>query len=141
MNFIHIFNFESSEINPGDDLIEKLEMYNLNDINIIKNKKRKDKTEIENLYDEIISLFSNLRIRINIDDNFDEEILKDFDSNIKEKSEKINQIKLENKYPNAIIEFFQEKINNFKQLFNEININKNKKYPNTFNNNYKLIII
>ena len=140
LNFIHIFNFESSEINPGDDLIEKLEMYNLNDINIIKNKKRKDKTEIENLYDEIISLFSNLRIRINIDDNFDEEILKDFDSNIKEKSEKINQIKLENKYPNAIIEFFQEKINNFKQLFNEININKNKKYPNTFNNNYKNVL-
>jgi len=90
----------------------------------IKNQRRKNKNEIETLYDEITSLFSNLSIRINIEDNFDKEIVNYFEFAIKEKLYLINEIEKENKYPKAIIEFFQEKINNLYNLFKNININK-----------------
>ena len=124
LNYIDIFNFESIEINPADDLIEKLQMKVPESYYNIKNQRRKNKNEIETLYDEITSLFSNLSIRINIEDNFDKEIVNYFEFAIKEKLYLINEIEKENKYPKAIIEFFQEKINNLYNLFKNININK-----------------
>ena len=83
LNFINIFNYESIENNLAYDYIEKLQNKAPNTCSLLKTQKRKNKTGIENFYDEIISLFSNLRIRINIEDNFDDEILKYFESAIR----------------------------------------------------------
>ena len=131
LNYIDIFNFESLEVNPADDLIEQLQLKDPNTCRYIKNQRRKNKNEVEKMYDEITSLISNLRMRINIDDNFDNEIINYFDFVIKEESDKINNLEKENKYSKAIIEYFKEKIKNLENLFNEIN--KNRNYPNTFN--------
>ena len=135
LNFINIFNYESIENNLAYDFIEKLQNKDPNVCTLLKNQKRKNKTGIENFYDEIISLFSNLRIRINIEDNFDDEILKYFESAIKEKSENLKQFEKENKFPKATIEFFQEKIKNLECLFNDINKDKDKlkEHNNKFN--------
>ena len=135
LNFINIFNYESIENNLAYDYIEKLQNKAPNTCSLIKTQKRKNKTGIENFYDEIISLFSNLRIRINIEDNFDDEILKYFESAIKEKSENLKQFEKENKFPKATIEFFQEKIKNLECLFNDINKDKDKlkEHNNKFN--------
>ena len=135
LNFINIFNYESIENNLAYDYIEKLQNKDPNTCSLLKTQKRKNKTGIENFYDEIISLFSNLRIRINIEDNFDDEILKYFESAIKEKSENLKQFEKENKFPKATIEFFQEKIKNLECLFNDINKDKDKlkEHNNKFN--------
>ena len=135
LNFINIFNYESIENNLAYDYIEKLQNKAPNTCSLLKTQKRKNKTRIENFYDEIISLFSNLRIRINIEDNFDDEILKYFESAIKEKSENLKQFEKENKFPKATIEFFQEKIKNLECLFNDINKDKDKlkEHNNKFN--------
>ena len=135
LNFINIFNYESIENNLAYDYIEKLQNKAPNTCSLLKTQKRKNKKGIENFYDEIISLFSNLRIRINIEDNFDDEILKYFESAIKEKSENLKQFEKENKFPKATIEFFQEKIKNLECLFNDINKDKDKlkEHNNKFN--------
>ena len=135
LNFINIFNYESIENNLAYDYIEKLQNKAPNTCSLLKTQKRKNKTGIENFYDEIISLFSNLRIRINIEDNFDDEILKYFESAIKEKSENLKQFEKENKFPKATIEFFHEKIKNLECLFNDINKDKDKlkEHNNKFN--------
>ena len=142
INFINIFNYESTEKNPADDLFAKLQYKEPFTCSILKSQKRKNKTEIENLYDDIITLFSNLRKRINNEDKIDKEILNFFESSLKEQADKIKKFKMESKYPKAIIEFFQEKIKTFEFLFNKINKaqnhdNENKtKFPfNEQNNN------
>ena len=140
LNFIHIFNYESIEINPADDIIEKLELKDSEIYKIIKNQKRKILTEIENLYDEISSIISNIRFRINIEDNFDNETLNNYRNFLDEKSKKINEISAKNKYPKSTIEFFQDKLQNIISLFNQINKNKTK--VNTFDkqNNKEFLI-
>ena len=133
LNLIDIFNFESLQINPADDLLERLRAKDSYNYEFIKNKKRKNKTEIEYLYDEISFLYSNLRIRINIEENLENEILKIFESSIKEVINRLNKLKKQNQYPLSIFEYFQEKINNFENLFKKSNnINKS---PSNFNIN------
>ena len=139
LNYIHIFNFESIEVNPADDFIEKLQMKDSKSYYYLKNQRRKNKNEIESLYDEISSLSSNLSIRINIEDNFDKEILNYFEFAIKEKLVTINEMEKEYKYPKAFIEFFQEKINELYNLFKNININKNQSINTNSNSNIKNI--
>ena len=137
LNLIDIFNFESLQINPADDLLERLRAKDSYIYEFIKNKKRKNKTEIEYLYDEISFLYSNLRIRINIEENLENEILKIFESSIKEVINRLNKLKKENRYPISIFEYFQEKINNFENLFKKSN-NINKSPPNFNINNINL---
>ena len=131
LSFIDIFNFESLEKNPSDDLIEKMQLKDSKICDCIKNSKRKDKNEIEILYDEISSLFSNLRIRINIEDVFDIKVLNYFNISIKEKLNKILEWEKLNKYSKSVIEFFKEKISKFEKLFKTINIENNS--LNNFN--------
>ncbi len=135
-----MINYESIEINPADDIIEKLELKDSEIYKIIKNQKRKILTEIENLYDEISSIISNIRFIINIEDNFDNETLNNYRNFLDEKSKKINEISAKNKYPKSIIEFFQDKLQNIISLFNQINKNKTK--VNTFDkqNNKEFLI-
>ena len=125
LSFINIFNYESVVQKPADDFIEKLKYKSPNTFIVLNAQKRKNKTEIENLYDELTSLFTNLRKGINIENKFDDKILKYFELSIKEKSDKIMKFEKENKFTKATIEFFQEKIKNLEYLFNEINKDKN----------------
>ena len=125
LSFINIFNYESVVQKPADDFIEKLKYKSPNTFIVLNAQKRKNKTEIENLYDELTSLFINLRKGINIENKFDDKILKYFELSIKEKSDKIMKFEKENKFTKATIEFFQEKIKNLEYLFNEINKDKN----------------
>ena len=125
LSFINIFNYESVVKKPADDFIEKLKYKSPNTFFVLNAQKRKNKTEIENLYDELTSLFTNLRKGINIENKFGDKNLKYFESSIKEKSNKIIKFEKENKFTKATIEFFQEKIKNLEYLFNEINKDKN----------------
>ena len=126
INFINIFNFESSAKNPVDNLFEKLQYKEPFTCSILKSQKRNNKTEIEILYDEITTLFSNIRIKINNKDKFDKENYNSFQYSIKEKLDKIKKLETENKYPKALIEYFQEKIENLLFLFNKINKEQNR---------------
>ena len=130
LSFINIFNYESVVQKPADDFIEKLKYKSPNTFLVLNAQKRKNKTEIENLYDELTSLFTNLRKGINIENKFDDKILKYFELSIKEKSDKIMKFEKENKFTKATIEFFQEKIKNLEYLFNEINKDKNQNNHN-----------
>ena len=125
LSFINIFNYESVVKKPADDFIEKLKYKSPNTFFVLNAQKRKNKTEIENLYDELTSLFTNLRKSINIENKFGDKNLKHFEASIKEKSNKIIKFEKENKFTKATIEFFQEKIKNLEYLFNEINKDKN----------------
>ena len=126
INFINIFNFESSEKNPVDNLFEKLQYKEPFTCSILKSQKRNNKTEIEILYDEITTLFSNIRIKINNKDKFDKKNYNSCQYSIKEKLDKIKKLETENKYPKALIEYFQEKIENLLFLFNKINKEQNR---------------
>ena len=126
INFINIFNFESSEKNPVDNLFEKLQYKEPFTCSILKSQKRNNKTEIEILYDEITTLFSNIRIKINNKDKFNKENYNSCQYSIKEKLDKIKKLETENKYPKALIEYFQEKIENLLFLFNKINKEQNR---------------
>ena len=126
INFINIFNFEASAKNPVDNLFEKLQYKEPFTCSILKSQKRNNKTEIEILYDEITTLFSNIRIKINNKDKFDKENYNSIQYSIKEKLDKIKKLETENKYPKALLEYFQEKIENLLFLFNKINKEQNR---------------
>ena len=129
-NFINVFNFQSIDVNPSDDLIEKLYEHDPITFKEIQNNKRINIKEIEKLYDGLSDLISTWRISINIEYNLENEFLQQFQSLLKEKVDKLNEMEKENKYPKATIEFFREKIKNYELSFNNMNINKNK--SNTF---------
>ena len=92
ISFINIYNFESIEVNPSDDLIEKLEKYDPYKFKEIENNKRLNKTEIESLYDSLSELFSIWRISINMKDNIEKELFEQFQNSLKEKIDKLNEI-------------------------------------------------
>ena len=96
-SFIDIYNFESIEVNPSDDLIEKLKKYDLDTFKEIENNKRYNKTEIESLYDGLSDLFSVWRISINMEDNIGNDLFQQFQNSLKEKYDKLNEIEKENK--------------------------------------------
>ena len=66
INYINIFNFESIEVNPSVDLIERLQESDPETFKEIEKNKRLNKSEIENLYDGISDLFSIWRISFNL---------------------------------------------------------------------------
>ena len=130
ISFIDIYNFESIEVNPSDDLIEKLKKYDLDTFKEIENNKRYNKTEIESLYDGLSDLFSVWRISINMEDNIGNDLFQQFQNSLKEKYDKLNEIEKENKYPKATIEFFRDKMKNYELSIKKMDLNKKK--SNTF---------
>ena len=130
ISFIDIYNFESIEVNPSDDLIEKLEKYDPETFKEIENNKRYNKTEIESLYDGLSDLFSVWRISINMEDNIGNDLFQQFQNSLKEKYDKLNEIEKENKYPKATIEFFRDKMKNYELSIKKMDLNKKK--ANTF---------
>ena len=130
INFINIFNFQSIEANPSVDLIEKLIEYDPATFKDIENNKRLIQNEIENLYDGLSDLFSIWRISINIEENLENDLFQQFQSSLKEKYDKINELEKENKYPKSTIEFFREKIKDYELSIKDLSLKKKK--ANTF---------
>ena len=123
MNFINIFNYQSIELNPSDDLIERLEEYDIDTFKEMGKNKRLNKTEIESLYDALSNLFSTWRISISIQTNLENDVFQQFQNALKENIDKLNEIERKNKYPKATIDFFREKIKNYELSLNNLNIN------------------
>ena len=110
MNFINVFNYESVEVNPSDDLIEILEDCDPDTFKEIKNNKRITKNEIETIYDGLSDLFSIWRMSINIIENLENDRFDQYHYSLNEITNKINEIEKIKKYPKATIEFLREKI-------------------------------
>ena len=124
INFINVFNFESIDVNPSIDLIERLREIEPDLFNEIEKNKRTDKTELERIYDNLSELFSIWRISINIEDNLENDFFQQFQISLNEIINKIDELDKSNKYPKASTEFFREKIKKYE--------NENRKKTNTF---------
>ena len=125
INFITVFNFQSIEENPADDLIGKLQCYD-NEIKQLMDNKRVNKTEIEDLYDTLTAFNKNI-------DN-----IKEVKKILQEKSDKLNKMEMKNIYFKATIEFLREKINKMEDLINtrkDAKMNGNNLIFNNNNNN------
>ena len=135
INFINVFNFKSEVETPADNIIQSLQVYD-NEIKEMLNNKRNNKTEIEEIYDNLYSLYNKIT-KEGINDKITEYKLF-----IKEKKDIINVLEESNKYPNGTVEFFREKINKIEELRNTlsnqniININSNLNYLNNCNLNF-----
>ena len=125
INFITVFNFQSIEENPADDLIGKLQCYD-NEIKQLMDNKRVNKTEIEDLYDTLTAFNKNI-------DN-----IKEVKKILQEKSDKLNKMEMKNIYFKATIEFLREKINKMEDLINTRKDAKMNGNNLIFNNNNNL---
>ena len=90
ITFIKVFNFKSYTKTPADILIEVLKNYD-NDIDLIANEKRKEKNEIEEIYDTL-----------NLPDLNEE--------HIKLLIKQINEVEKRNIYPISAIQYLKEKV-------------------------------
>ena len=130
INFINVFNFKSEEKTPADNLILLLQDYDI-EIEEMANNKRNNKTEIEEIYDNLYLLYNKI-IKAGIKEKMEEYRLF-----VKEKIDKINQLENKNIYPRGTIEFLREKINKIEKLVNtKINQNIINTNPNSNNLNY-----
>lgn len=136
ITIINVFNYKSSSNISSysfDKIISILTPYD-NDIKQISYYKRDKKTEIEDIYDTINIIYTNI-------DNYQkastgilggieqpEENLNSANLNVQQIKQCINDIKMKisnnkNVYNNSTIEFFNEKINDIEESFNVLNIN------------------
>ena len=136
ITIINVFNYKSSSNISSysfDNIISILTPYD-NDIKQISNYKRDKKTEIEDIYDTINIIYTNI-------DNYQkastgilggieepEENLNSANLNVQQIKQCINDIKMrinnnKNVYNNSTIEFFNEKIDDIEESFNVLNIN------------------
>lgn len=121
INYINIFNFQSIEVNPSVDLIERLQESDPETFKEIENNKRLNKSEIENLYDGLSDLFSTWRMSVNITENLENDFFQKLQFSLNEKNDKIKEMEKTNKYPKATIEFFKEKVKNCESSINKVN--------------------
>jgi hypothetical protein len=162
INLINIFNFKSSEITISNKLIEMFESDDI-DIKEMANNKRNNKTEIEELYESLNSIYNSMK-------NGSYGNIEQLKLLIKQKKDKVDELEKKSEYLNAkaTIEFFREKIdlvesqinignannvnktnmifNNLKIIFNELynkningNISNNSNFFNNFNINHPKI--
>ena len=131
INYINVFNFVSEDKTPSDYLILSLQDYD-NEIKEMLNNKRNNKTEIEEMYDDLSSLYNKIT-KEGINEKIDEYKLF-----IQAKTGIINEFEEKNIHPNGTTEFLREKINKIEKMLNTINsnlnnfniLNVNIKYPN-----------
>ena len=162
INLINIFNFKSSEITISNKLIEMFESDDI-DIKEMANNTRNNKTEIEELYESLNSIYNSMK-------NGSYGNIEQLKLLIKQKKDKVDELGKKSEYLNAkaTIEFFREKIdlvesqinignannvnktnmifNNLKIIFNELynkningNISNNSNFFNNFNINHPKI--
>ena len=156
IKFINVFNYESIDNTPADEIIGLLEKVD-NDIKKMVNEKRNKRTEIEDIYYNLNSICNKIN-------NKKDDDIQEYQKIIKEGTEILNDFEEKNTYSKATIQFLREKIKiienyinkenkinilpnlnkiNLNNNFNEINNNLNNFFPffNQFNylNNFNLI--
>ena len=120
ISFIQVFNFESKEKTPLDILVPIISTYDQS-YNELSINKRKNKTEIEEIYDEINSTY----IKCKDEDK----------SNIKKNLlEKINKLEKKKTLSNSSIQYLREKIEAIDKNVKLIELN-NENSENNENNN------
>lgn len=129
INLINIFNFKSIEVNPSSILIQMLQNYDP-DIKQLTNNKRINKTEIEEIYDNL----NAIEIKVNNENEQDKDANK-FQVSLKEIKDKINEAEKKKKYSNSIIDFLKEKTNMIEEYVNNKQIIFNKTKVNYLNIN------
>ena len=141
INFINVFNFSSSTINPSDNIINFMEKKGFKDAKNFREKKRRNKTEIESLYDDLIELYHTWEKIREMDNNIEEDGFNQLQLSLNEKIEKIDEIQKSSNFPESTIEFFKEMIKKIEDFKNQKNIKanlqlfeKNKNVPNNQNN-------
>ena len=125
ISFIQVFNFNSRKKTPGDILLEFLLSYD-KIFKEISDNKRKSKTEIEEIYDNLNSIDSNL--------SFEEK------TNLKNNILiQINEIEKKDTYSISEIQYLKEKINSIEINSTIINANNKTTSNNIFNDMNYLI--
>jgi len=116
ITFIKTFNFQSINKTPADALI-KMFQNDDNEIKQIANEKRAEKNEIEEMYDTLNTLSLN-------------------EKDIKQLTEKIDDMEKRNAYPKSTIQYMKERMNLINNNnFNNIINSNNLIYPNNMNMN------
>ena len=126
INYINIFNFKSTDINPTDKILDLLENTDI-DIKGIIDKRRTSKTKLESIYDELIELFNTWKTIRDMEDGIEEDGVEQLQALLDEKIEKIKEIEITKLYPKATIEFLKSKVNQIEEFMNEqkkINVQK-----------------
>ena len=123
INYINIYNYESKDSNPIDNLIESLKNTNI-DIKSMRDNKRITKSIIETIYDELIELFNTWKVIRNMEEDMEEDGFEQLQLSFKEKIVKINVIENQNLYSKATIEFLKEKIKQIEDFINQKKVNK-----------------
>ena len=137
INLINVFNFKSSDITTANKFIELLGSYD-DDIKEMANKKRNNKTEIEELFESLNSISIVIH---NMKDSSNENI-EQLKLLIKQKKDKVDELEKKSEYLNAkaTIEFFREKISLIETQINRGNYNINNiNKTNMISNNLNMI--
>ena len=116
ISFINVFNFASENIVIVNDIIFLLIPYD-NKFNELKNVKKREKNEIEDLYDKIINT-------------------EYFEDNIDIIFKKMDDLEQDNSIPNSVIQFLKEKIYKKEKIESMKTFNSNAEKNN--NNNIKI---
>ena len=135
INFINVFNFSSSTINPSDIIINFMEKEGFKDAKNFREKKRKNKTEIESLYDDLIELYHTWEKIREMDNNIEEDGFHQLQLSLNEKIEKIDEIQKNGNYPESTIEFFKDIIKKIEDFKNQKNIKTNLQFFEKNKNN------
>ena len=129
INLINIFNFKSIEVNPSSILIVMIQNYD-SDIKQLTNNKRINKTEIEEIYDNL----NSIERKVNNMNEKDKDV-NQFQICLKEIKDKINEAEKKKKYSNSIMDFLKEKTNIIEECVNNKQIIFNKTKVNYLNIN------
>ena len=137
INYIHIFNFKSTDAHPIiDQILEKLKITNIN-IKEIQDNKRIIKSNIENIYDELNQLYNNWKNIIKSDRaGKDDSYYIQLKSILEEKEKAIKEMENQKIFSKATIQFLKEKIQSIENLNFKIenpNDNNNHIYKNKEN--------
>ena len=132
INFINVFNYKSSTVNPSDNIINCMEKAGYKDAKNLRKNKRTEKTEIENIYDDLIELYNTWKNIREMGNNIEEDGFGQLQLSLNEKIEKINELEKNEKFQKSTIEFF----NNIIQKIQDFKDQKNKNTtPHFFDNN------
>ena len=125
LNFIEVFNFQLTDINPIDNLKEQLKNANIN-INNIPQERRQNKQFIETTYDELEVLYNTWKISLNVEKGceLDEHCSDVLQTALIEKNNKIKTVENKGLYSKATIEFLKEKLKKIEDFINWEKVSK-----------------
>ena len=128
ISLFNTFNFKSISISPCEALIQTLQN-NDTDIKYLSEHKRENKTEIENIYDNLSDINAKISSsKVQCKESEQYQII------LNEIINKINELKSKNIYSNTIIEYFTEKAKEIEDSLNNKEITNNNNKINNINN-------